>query len=92
MHLRSDTTTHHHSPLPDITILMPLAAGTPAAITERLNQDINRVLKLADVRERMTAEGTLLVGGTAAQFGELVRSEVEKWRRIIQQASIKAGA
>lgn len=67
------------------------AAGTPAAIIERLNQDINRVLKLADVRERMTGEGTLLVGGTPAQFGELVRSEVEKWRRIIQQASIAPG-
>lgn len=64
------------------------AAGTPLAIVERLNQDVNRVLKLPDVRERMLAEGTLPVGGTPAQFGELVRAEVEKWRRIIQQASI----
>lgn len=63
-------------------------AGTPAALVERLNQDINRVLKMPDVRERMTSEGTLPTGGTPAQFGELVRSEVEKWRRIIQQAAI----
>jgi tripartite-type tricarboxylate transporter receptor subunit TctC len=63
-------------------------AGMPASLVERLNQDINRVLKAPDVRERMTAEGTLPVGGTPAQFGELVRSEVEKWRRIIQKASI----
>lgn len=63
-------------------------AGTPAALVERLNQDINRVLKIPDVRERMTADGTLPAGGTSAQFGELVRSEVEKWRRIIQQASL----
>jgi len=65
------------------------AAGTPSAIVERLNQDVNRVLKLPDVRERMLAEGTLPVGGTPAQFGELVRAEVEKWRRIIQQAAIR---
>ena len=63
-------------------------AGTPVAIIERLNQDINRILKMPDVRERMTVEGTTPVGGTPAQFGELVRSEVEKWRRIIQRAAI----
>ncbi len=63
-------------------------AGTPAAIVERLNQDINRILKMPDVRERMTTEGAIPTGGTPAQFGELVRSEVEKWRRIIKQAAI----
>ncbi len=67
-------------------------AGTPLAIVERLNQDISRILKMPDVRERMTAEGTLPVSGTPAQFGELVRSEVEKWRRIIQQAAIAPGS
>ncbi len=64
------------------------AAGTPTALVERLNQDIHRVLKLPDVRERMVTEGTLPVFGTPAQFSELVRAEVEKWRRIIQQAGI----
>ena len=68
------------------------AAGTPAAIVERLNQHINRVLKMPDVRERMAAEGTLPVGSTPAQFGELVRSEVQKWRGIIRQASISPGS
>ena len=63
-------------------------AGTPAATIERLNQDINRILKMPDVRERMTVEGTLPAGGTPAQFGERVRVEVEKWRRIIKQAAI----
>ena len=63
-------------------------AGTPAAIIERLNQDINRILKMPDVRERMTVEGTMPAGGTPAQFGELVRAEMDKWRRIIKQAAI----
>ncbi len=62
--------------------------ATPASVVERLNQDINRVLKLPDVRERMAAEGTLAVGSTPAQFAELVRADVEKWRRTIQQAGI----
>jgi len=63
-------------------------AGLPPPLVERLNQDIHRVLKLPEVRERMAAEGTLPVTGTPAQYAELVRSEVERWRRIIQQASI----
>jgi tripartite-type tricarboxylate transporter receptor subunit TctC len=63
-------------------------AGMPAALVERLNQDINRMLQLPDVGERMAAEGVLPVGGTPAPFGELVRSELEKWRRIIRQAAI----
>jgi tripartite-type tricarboxylate transporter receptor subunit TctC len=66
-------------------------AGTPAPIVERLNQEIHRVLRLPEVGERMAAEGTLPVGGTPAQFGALVRSEVEKWRRIIRQANIAPG-
>ncbi|MBM3344260.1 MAG: tripartite tricarboxylate transporter substrate binding protein [Betaproteobacteria bacterium] len=62
--------------------------GTPAAIVERLNQDIQRVMRLPDVRERMAGEGTMVVTGTPAQYAELVRAEVEKWRRIIKQAGI----
>lgn len=63
-------------------------AGLPAPLVERINQDINRVLKAPDMRERMTTEGILPVGGTPAQFGTLVRTEVERWRRIIQKAGI----
>ena len=63
-------------------------ANMPPALVERLNQDINRVLKLPDVRERMAAEGTIPVGTSPAQFAELVRAEVIRWQRIIQQAAI----
>ena len=38
--------------------------------------------------ERVAAEGTLPVGGTPAQFGEQVRTELEKWRWILRQAAI----
>ena len=67
------------------------SAGVPAPIVERLNAEVLRVMRLPDVRERMLSEGTLPVAGTPAQFGELVRSEIEKWRRIIQQSGIVPG-
>jgi tripartite-type tricarboxylate transporter receptor subunit TctC len=68
------------------------AAGTPASILERLNAAINRVLQLPEVRDRMQADGILMVGGTSAQFGAFVREEIRKWQRIIQQAGISAAA
>lgn len=64
------------------------AAGTPASIVERINQDINRVLKLPEVRERFAAEGAIAAAGTPAQFADLVRREVEQWRAVVKQASI----
>lgn len=67
------------------------AAATPAAIVERLNQDIHRVLRLADVRERFAAEGALAVSGTPAQFAEMVRADVEKWRRVVSYAGLSPG-
>jgi tripartite-type tricarboxylate transporter receptor subunit TctC len=67
-------------------------AGTPAPIVDRLSADINRVLKLPDVRERMQRDGTLPIGTTPAQFGELLRNEIQRWRHIIQQAGISPAA
>jgi tripartite-type tricarboxylate transporter receptor subunit TctC len=46
------------------------------------------VLKLNDVRERMQAEAFVPTSSTPAQFGELVRAEVERWKRIIKQAGL----
>jgi tripartite-type tricarboxylate transporter receptor subunit TctC len=64
------------------------AAGVPGPVIERLNAEVVRIMRLPDVRERMQSEGTTPAAGTPAQFGELVRSEIEKWRRIIQQTGI----
>lgn len=64
--------------------------NTPSPVVEKFNRDIARVLKLNDVRERMMAEAFLPTSGTPAQFGELVRSEVEQWKKIIKQAGLSA--
>lgn len=62
--------------------------NTPAGIVDKINRDIARVLKLNDVRDRMLAEAFLPTSGTPAQFGELVRNEVELWKKILQQAGL----
>ena len=70
-------------------ILAP--AGTPAAIVEKLNHAIVNILKMPEVRERMAFDGSVAVGSSSAAFGAHLRSEVEKWRRVIHEANIPIG-
>jgi tripartite-type tricarboxylate transporter receptor subunit TctC len=63
-------------------------AGTPAEITAKLNADFVELLKLPDIRTRMGDAGAEPVGNTSAQFGEFIRSEIAKYRRIVKETRI----
>jgi tripartite-type tricarboxylate transporter receptor subunit TctC len=63
-------------------------AGTPADIAARLNADFVETVKLPDVRTRMAEMGAEPVGSTSAQFGEMIRSEIAKYRRIVKETGI----
>lgn len=63
-------------------------AGTPDEITARLHADLIELLKLPDIKARMTELGAEPVGSTAAQFGEFIRSEVAKYRTIVKDTRI----
>ncbi len=65
-------------------------AGTPADITRRLNSEIDAILKLPDVVERMNAMGVELMGGSAEAFAAYHRSEFDKWTSFIRNTGIKA--
>ena len=64
-------------------------AGTPSAIIDRLNQETNRFLKMPDARERLIALSYEIRGGTPEEFSKLLRSETEKWAKVIKTAGIK---
>ncbi|MFO1398981.1 MAG: tripartite tricarboxylate transporter substrate binding protein [Burkholderiales bacterium] len=68
-------------------IMVP--AGTPKAVIDRLNSEINAIFKMPDVQQKLSAAGFELVGGTPEQFGALIRAEQEKWAPIIRSANIK---
>lgn len=65
-------------------------AGTPPEIVARLNAEFKKILELPDIRQRLAALAMEPVGGTPEQFGELIRSEIEKWARVVKEAGIKA--
>ena len=66
-------------------------AGTPADIVNKLNAEIVGILKQPETNERLSQEGAEPVGNTPAQFGAHIKSEIEKWRKVIRAAGIKAG-
>jgi tripartite-type tricarboxylate transporter receptor subunit TctC len=68
-------------------ILAP--AGTPEAVTVRLNQALVQVLKSPAFVERMTGMGNEPVGSTPAEFDRFIRQEIPKWAKVIRDAKIK---
>jgi tripartite-type tricarboxylate transporter receptor subunit TctC len=64
-------------------------AGTPQPIIDRVQQEIIRALRAADVRERLAAEGADLIGSTSDELADYMKSETEKWARVIKSAGIK---
>lgn len=64
-------------------------AGTPPAIVARLNAEINKVLAMPDVREKISAGGATAVGGGIEEFAAFVRADYAKWGKIARDANIK---
>jgi tripartite-type tricarboxylate transporter receptor subunit TctC len=69
-------------------ILVP--AGVPREIVARLHQGIVKVLQNPDVKDRLAGEGSEVVGNTPEQYGAIIRSDVEKWAKVIQRTGIRA--
>ena len=65
-------------------------AGTPRAIVDRLNTEINAALKLPDVRAKLEAAGIEVQGGTPQAYAALIRSDLVKWGRVVKAAGIEA--
>ncbi len=66
-----------------------LPARTPQSIVDRLNREINTVLKLPEVQEAARAEGSTITGGTPEQFRDILKSELAKFGKLIKAAGIK---
>ncbi len=65
-------------------------AGTPKAIIQKLNAEINAALKLPDVRAKLEAAGIDIQGGTPQDYAALIKSDLAKWGKVIKEAGIPA--
>lgn len=64
--------------------------GTAKDTVAQLNEAINRALQKPSVREAFAKLGAEPVGGSPEAFGELVKSQVQHWKKVVADAGIKA--
>jgi tripartite-type tricarboxylate transporter receptor subunit TctC len=62
----------------------------PREIVMRLNTEINQALNSPAIREKIAGVGSVVVGGTPEQFTKLIRSEIDKWGKVIRLLGMKA--
>jgi tripartite-type tricarboxylate transporter receptor subunit TctC len=69
---------------------MVTRAGTPREIILRLNSEIRRALEAPDVKQVLLGQGLEVAPGTPEAFGAYMKSEYEKWAKVIKDAKITA--
>jgi tripartite-type tricarboxylate transporter receptor subunit TctC len=62
------------------------------AFVKRINEDMNRVMAMPDVVEKFDQYGAEDGGGTPERFAEFIRSETQKWAKVIKEAKVQADA
>lgn len=68
---------------------LALRAGTPAAVIERLNTEVNIALKDKALAAQLAERGILVAGGSAQQAGTLARRDAAVFKEVIETAGIK---
>jgi tripartite-type tricarboxylate transporter receptor subunit TctC len=64
-------------------------AGTPKDVIAKLNAEVNKALAAPEVREKLVAAGIEPAGGSAAQFGTFIASEMQRWAKVAQAAGVQ---
>ena len=64
-------------------------AGTPQEVIALLNRELNAVLQIADLREKLAAQGIEITGGTPEALRAEVADEIVKWGKVIADAGVK---
>lgn len=88
-----DTPSVAESGLPEFDFMtwygLAMPAGTPAAITQRINQEIASALSQPDVKERLAALGVVGAPSSPADFSAFIKSESVKLARIVKTTGVK---
>jgi tripartite-type tricarboxylate transporter receptor subunit TctC len=89
-----DVPTTAESGFPDLQAIQWVGlfttAGTPPEIVERLNSEINRIVRLPDIVDKLADQGVTPTGSTVAEFRRLIASEIKQWTDVVREANIQA--
>jgi len=66
-------------------------ARAPQRVVDQLSKETARILKLPDVHKRISDLGAEPVGSTPQEYAAFIKSEINKWRKVIQAAGVRVG-
>jgi len=64
-------------------------ARLPKDMVARLNADINKALKDAELQKKLGEQGADVEGGTPEQFGKLIQGDIARWGKIVKESGAK---
>ena len=65
-------------------------AGTPRASVSKLHAEVARILHLPDVKERLSAEGALVVASTPDEFAAFLKREMAQFAKVVKASGMTA--
>jgi tripartite-type tricarboxylate transporter receptor subunit TctC len=65
-------------------------AGTPRAVLDRLNGEVNRIVNAPDVKEAWAKQGAFPMGMSIEQFDKFLREEIVKWAKAVKASGARA--
>jgi tripartite-type tricarboxylate transporter receptor subunit TctC len=64
-------------------------AATPDSIVHKLNRDFNHILQASDIKERFTALGLEIDGGSPEDFSAMINADIERLRQLVKTENIR---
>ena len=64
-------------------------AGTPAPIVQRWNDEVLRIMQLAEIQARLPVEGARFAPNSPEQFAQFVKTEIAKWASVVKAAGAR---
>ena len=63
--------------------------GIPGKLDAKINADFGKVRAMPDIQKRMQELGFTPEGGTAEEFGEFVKADIARWRKVVKDTGVK---
>jgi tripartite-type tricarboxylate transporter receptor subunit TctC len=64
-------------------------AGTPPAVIARLHEEMAKIMRMPDIRDKFTDLGATPIGSTPQELAAFIRAEMTKWAEVVKAANIK---
>jgi tripartite-type tricarboxylate transporter receptor subunit TctC len=92
--LMPDVPTTVEQGVPDLIsatwMSLVLPAATPADRVQKFSAEVDQILRVAELRDALAAQGAIVRGGTPADFAAFARAESEKWGRLVRETGATA--